>query len=236
MKKFWLVTVSMLLITYIASAQSSVAMKYITVKGNATEEVIPDEVFVRVVLREYDRKPAGTVAISEIITDFQNRLAKLSISEDRVFTESFYGQNLFRRRSTATKMKAYVSYTVKLHTTAEAEKFINALNDQATESAHITHFSYSKEKELLSALQAKAILAAEKNATALASAVRQTIGDPIAIVGSGAVAYAPVVTDAVAAVGTQSGVANEEAARNHYQWNKIKYNADVTVSFEMRSK
>jgi uncharacterized protein YggE len=236
MKKFCLVAITILAVSYFGSAQTPQPLKYITVKGNAVEEVTPDEVFVRVVLREYDRKPAGSVGLSDIITDFQNRLKRLSISEDRVFTESFYGQNLFRRKSTATNMKAYVSYTVKLHTTSEAEKFINSLNDQATESAHILRLGYSKEDELLVALQSKAVTAAEKTASELAATLKQTIGDPLAIVGSGANAYAPPSVVVTAAVGVQSSVHNEEALRNNYQWNKIKYNADVTVSFQLKSK
>ena len=67
--------------------------KTITVTGSAEMEVVPDEIFVQVHLKEYEKKGAGKVNIETIKRDFLNNVKALGIADSLISISAFDGYN-----------------------------------------------------------------------------------------------------------------------------------------------
>ncbi|HYC28422.1 MAG TPA: SIMPL domain-containing protein, partial [Chitinophagaceae bacterium] len=63
----------------------------VNVSGSAEMEVIPDEIYVQVDLREYDRKNSPKVSIDEIKNAFLSNVRQIGIPDSAVSIASYEG-------------------------------------------------------------------------------------------------------------------------------------------------
>src|SRR4051812_35881036 len=56
----------------------------ISVTGSAEMEIVPDEIYVSVVLKEYDKKGTGKVSLDRIIPAFTSSVRRLGIPDSLV--------------------------------------------------------------------------------------------------------------------------------------------------------
>jgi len=67
--------------------------KTITVTGSAEMEVIPDEIYVHVDLKEYEKKGQGKVSIETIKKDFLTAVKSIGIADSLISIASYDGYN-----------------------------------------------------------------------------------------------------------------------------------------------
>src|SRR4051812_16805538 len=95
-KTFKTLTVIILIvfITIHASAQQIAVIppqKTISVNGSAQKEVTPDEIYVQVSLREYDKKGGGKVDIDAIKNNFLAACKSIGLNDTDVVVQSYQG-------------------------------------------------------------------------------------------------------------------------------------------------
>lgn len=158
--------------------------KTITVMGSAEMEVVPDEIYVQVDLREYKKKGEEKVDIEKIKTDFLGYCRTVGISDANISVASFDGYNManiWRRRKRDPDLLASISYQVKFSSTKLIDDLVNLLDDQATNNFRITKATHSKIADYRKQLKIQAVKAAREKAQYLTEAVNEQIGQAIEI-------------------------------------------------------
>lgn len=187
MKYFIYAALTILCITGITTKAQAAGpkQKSITVSGTAEAEVIPDEIYVQVDLREYDKKGVGKVDIESIKTNFLQACKNAGIADSLITVQSYQGtDNYWLNRKASKKapdLKATISYWVKLNTTKQVEALVDLLDDEATQNFSIAKLEYSKRTELKKQLKINAIKAAKAKAQYLTEAIDEHIGGAISI-------------------------------------------------------
>lgn len=157
--------------------------KTISVSGSAEMEIIPDEIYVNIDLREYQKKGEPKKDIETIKTQFLEFCKSVNIPDSAISILSYSGYNNyynFRRKKTVD-MLASITYQVKFKDSRTMDELVEKLDDNATNSFVITNTSHSKIIEYRKQLKIKAIQAAKEKATYLAEAIGEKIGDAITI-------------------------------------------------------
>jgi uncharacterized protein len=140
--------------------------KTISVTGSAEMEVIPDEIYVQVDLREYKKKGEEKKEL------------------DKIAVASYDGYNLssiWRRRKKDPDLLASITYQLKFSNTKLIDELVNRLDDEATSNFSITKTSHSKIVEFRKQLKIIAIKAAKEKALYLSESVNEKVGEAITI-------------------------------------------------------
>ena len=225
------------------SQMETIKQKTINVSGSAEMEVVPDEIFVNVQLREYDKKGIGKVDIEEIKKGFLKAALGIGIKEADISLQNYqgYDQNYWWIRKNKKKnpdMKAAITYQIKLSTTKRMDELVQQLDDEATENFFIERVSHSKLQEYKKQLKIQAIQAAKEKATYLAEAINEKAGEALTINDPGEVTMYPQPMYANAMM-MKSNVAmdamggGQEQAPN-IDFKKIKLKFEVNAVFALK--
>lgn len=176
-------------ITIKAAAQQIAVIppqKTISVNGSAQKEVTPDQIYVQVSLREYDKKGGGKVDIDAIKNNFLAACKSIGLNDTDVVVQSYQGWDgnywwYKKKKKENPDMKAGITYWVKVSSTAKMDELVSKMDDEATQSFGIAKTDYSKMEELRKELKIEAIKAAKEKATYLAAAINEQVAAAITI-------------------------------------------------------
>jgi len=165
---------------YAASAQVIQPEKHsITVTGVAEREVIPDEIYMTIVLKErYDGR--DKIEIAEQERQMKNIFKELGINDtsyalsdaDQQYTKV----KAFKKDAITTK-----TYELKVSSAVLASAVLEKLGDMKITGASIERTDYSKKRLLKKELYMEAMRAAKEKAAYVLEAINETIGKPISI-------------------------------------------------------
>lgn len=191
MKKITTLFAGLLLFSFLFAQSQSTTQpgcypfpKTISVTGSAEMEVIPDEIYVQVDLREYKKKGEDKVDIEKIKTDFLGYCRSVGVAESNISVASFDGYNManiWRRRKKDPDLLASISYQIKFSSTKLIDDLVNMLDDQATNNFRITKATHSKIADYRKQLKIQAVKAAREKAQYLTEAVNEQLGQAIEI-------------------------------------------------------
>ena len=210
----------------------------ITVSGSAETEVKPDEIYVQVDLKEYEKKGSGKVGIEKIRQEFLAAVRSLGIPDTAISIVGYGGYNgnpWWRKKQKKEELYASITYQVKLRSSAQVDQLVDKLDDNATQNFFIQRTDYSKMEELKKTLKIQAVQAAKEKATYLASAINESIGVAVTINEPNEY-YQPYYNVANRAVAMKSAVMDQQSAPEEQQadFKKIKIKYDVTVVFSLK--
>jgi len=173
------------LILACAAQEKPSAQKTITVTGTAEAEIVPDEIYVQVDLREYDKRGVGKIDIETIKTNFLTACKSIGLADSDVSVQGYQGQDAYwqyrRSKKKDPDLKASISYWVKVTNTKKLDELVEKLDDEATQNFSIAKTAYSKQTELKKQLKIEAIKAAKAKAVYLAEAIDEHIGGAVSI-------------------------------------------------------
>lgn len=174
------------LLGFSSKSQETIKQKTINVSGIAEMEVVPDEIYVQVELREYDKKGGPKVDIDAIKNDFLKAALSTGISETDISVQGYQGWDgnfwLYRKNKKKNPdLKASITYQVKLATTKKMDELVQKLDDEATQNFSISRVSHSKIQEFKKQLKIKAVQSAKEKAAYLAAAINETAGEALTI-------------------------------------------------------
>lgn len=210
----------------------------ITVSGNAEMEVTPDEIYVQVYLKEYDKKGGGKVTIDKIRQDFLTAVRSLGLP-DTAITVSRYDANNYnpwwRKKNKKEELHASITYQVMLRNTAQIDRLVDLLDDNATQNFYISRTTHSRLDEFRRNLKVQAVKAAKEKAQYLAGAVNENVGVAVTINEPGEY-YQPYYGDMAPSRMMKAEMAQSTAAPEQPQadFKKMKLRYDVTVVFELK--
>jgi len=215
----------------IAQQQPNQFPRTINVNGSAEMEVIPDEIYVRVDLQEYERK-GNKKTLDEIKSSFISSLHSIGINDTAISVDTYQGYNpewWRKHKKDKENLMASVSYEIKLNSVAKLGQLVNVLDDDATSSFVLTRTSHSRMNEFRKQLKIQAVKAAREKAEYLAGALDEKVGNVVSISepNEGWTSYPPL-----SFANTTVGLANDENPSIDFR--KMKLRFEVNVVFGLK--
>ena len=157
--------------------------KTITVSGSAEMEVIPDEIYVNVELKEYQKKGETKKDIESIKKQFLESAKAVGIPDSAISIVSFTGDNPFswKKRKKDPDLFTSITYQVKFKNSDLMDKLVDKLDDDATQNFLIVSTDHSKMTEFRRQLKIAAVKAAKEKGMYLTEAIGERIGEAITI-------------------------------------------------------
>ncbi|HYJ37842.1 MAG TPA: SIMPL domain-containing protein [Chitinophagaceae bacterium] len=159
--------------------------KTINVNGSAEMEVIPDEIYVQVDLKEYQKK-GEKVTIDRIKSEFLANVRSLGIPDTAISIASYEGFNGYpwwrkRKKDKEADLMATISYQVKLNSSYKVDQVVNLLDEDATLNFQVIRTSHSRINEWRKQLKIQAVKAAKEKAGYFADAINEKLGEAVTI-------------------------------------------------------
>lgn len=189
MKKLIIITGILLVANFLTARQlqpiftNNPFPKTITVSGSAEMEVIPDEIYVNVELKEYQKKGEEKKDMETIRSKFLESCKAVGIPDSAVSILSYTGDNPYfaRKRKKDPDMFTGITYQVKFKSSELMDKLVEKLDDDATQSFLIASTHHSKMTEFRRQLKIAAVKAAKDKGIYLTEAVGERLGEAIMI-------------------------------------------------------
>ena len=159
--------------------------KTISVSGSSEIEVVPDEIYVQVDLREYNKKNGDKIDINTIKNNFLAACKSIGLTDKDVTVQSYQGYDnnywWLKKKKENPDLKASISYLIKVSKVDMLDALVDKMDDEATQNFFISKTSYSKMDELKRDLKIAAVKAAREKAIYLSEAIGEHIGEAITI-------------------------------------------------------
>lgn len=240
MKKYYsLLMATLLFVSMQVVGQETIKQKTINVNGSAEMEVVPDEIFVHVQLREYEKKNGNKVDIEQIRNEFLKDALAVGIPETDISVQGYSGWDgnywwYKKNKKKNPDMKASITYQVKVASTKKMDELVQKMDDEATQSFSIARVSHSKIKEYKKQLKIEAVKAAKEKAIYLAEAIGETAGEALTINEPNEVhPYQPVYANRMMAQSMEMDAAAGAETPN-IDFKKIKLEFNVNVIFALK--
>lgn len=169
-------------------AQSPVVNPYpktITVNGSAEMEIVPDEIYVQIELKEYEKKGNGKADLEKIKSEFLQKVKSVGIPDSLVtiasydgYTDYYWHRKQLKKRN---DLLASIAYQIKFTNSSKIDELVNKLDDEATQNFTVVRTSHSKIQEFRKQLKISAVKAAKEKAQYLAAAVDEQVGTAVSI-------------------------------------------------------
>ena len=218
-------------------AQNNTPMqRTITATGNAKIEVVPDEIYIAVNLREYDKKGDGKIDIETIKNNFLKTCKSIGLNDTDVVVQSYSGYDgtpyqYKKNKKQNPDLKAGINYWVKVSSLKKMDELVSKLDDEATQNFYIAKTDYSKKEELMLQMKANAIKAARDKAMFLAAAINEKVGSAMTMNEPNEVNENPRPMYGMAMMAKASADESEEPALDvNFKKMKIEYEASVTFA------
>lgn len=214
-----LLIVAFLLTHILAFGQSSTEQPYIEVTGNSEKEVIPDEIYIEITIKEkHDNKNKVTIEEQEeklknIVKSIGIDLANLYLSD----VNASYVKIRWQKKDMQTKK----DYTLKVSDAKTVGKVFNELEKIEITDAFISRVSHTKLDSLRKDVKIMAIKAAKEKADYLLAAIGEKTGKPL------------YIRENPQTVVMSGGYANSnfDDNKNEIQFQKIKLTSSIYVKF-----
>ena len=209
------------------------AVPYIEVRASATRKVTPDEIYLKITIKESDYK--GKKSLQDVQNSMVRVLEKQGVNVDENLTVLTMGSSV-KLKAFSSKVKTLTEavYVLELSDAEAVQNVISALEQQEISNIVLAETKYSKRDALESELGIEAIKKAKQRAIELVSAIGQEIGKAIYVNSWGMnevvsprnykamAARGVVVEDAVVDAAPKLSIAENE------------YSVDVNVRFEIK--
>ena len=155
-------------------------IKSIEVQGKAERTVTPDEIYLRITLKEY--KSGGTrVTMNKLESNLVNTLKRMKINRDHLTVDNIYGYNWNWKKKKAEEYLATKSFRLKLGDVKSVNTLIDQLDPEGLNSVNVAEISHSRIDEIRLELKAEALKNAKNKAKYLLEAVDETLGSAVEI-------------------------------------------------------
>ena len=183
MNRFITIVVLCFLTTGLFAQTPNPFPKTISVTGSAELEIIPDEIYVVVTLKEYEKKGSGKTDLERIKTDFLNSCKSIGLPDSSITIAAYEGHNpkTWWNKKAKDELYATIAYQIKFNSSKKMDELVGKLDDNATQSFDVIQVSHSKIQEYRKQVKIQAIKAARAKAEYLTEAVGENLGVAVTI-------------------------------------------------------
>ena len=152
MKKVLIIFTACVFAMHAMAQEAKPAQRIISVNGSSEMEVVPDEIYVQVDLREYTKKNGDKVDINTIKNNFLEACKSIGLTEKEVTVQGYQGYDnnywWWKKNKKNPDMKASISYWIKVSKVDMLDALVDKMDDEATQNFFIAKASYSKMDEV----------------------------------------------------------------------------------------
>ena len=157
-------------------------VKKIEVTGRAEEEIVPDEIYFNITLKEYLADNKDKVAIDKLERELQAAAKKVDIEAENLQIENINSYNYWVwKQKKAKDFLASKQYRIKLSELGMINQLLEYLDPKGIQSTNIAEYSHSEIEKYRKELKIKALQAAKEKATYLVESIGETLGGVIEI-------------------------------------------------------
>jgi len=228
-----------LMFAHAQTMDNTIKQRTINVNGHSEIEITPNEIYVDVDLREYNKKNGDKVDIETIRNQFLAAAKSMNIADTDVVIQGYSGWDgnywfYQKNKKKNPDMKAGITYEIKVKSVDDMDKLVDKLDDQATQNFYISRTSHSNMDSIKRQLKMQAIKNAKEEAVYLASALNDNVGNALTINDPNESSNYPQPRVMYALQSKVAGVADQESAPMNVDFKKIKIEMNVNVIFELK--
>ncbi len=187
-KKLALCLCSFFLIINTLQAQTPMPMqpdrKIIEVTGTAEMEIIPDEIYFSISLKEYfqdEKNQKNRVSIDVLEKQLVTAITEAGIKKEDLSIGSMGGyKNWFGRKKPQLFLENK-QYVLKLSNLYKLDNIMSRIDERGIEYANISRTEHSKIREFKKEIKTKALQAAKEKATYLLEGINEKLGEALEI-------------------------------------------------------
>ncbi len=236
MKKFMLVLAATIFAFSLSAQEAKPVQRTVSASGTAEIEVIPDEIYVQVVLKEYKLKNGSKVDIDKIKNNFLAACKAMGLTEKDIAVQGYSGYDNSdwwqRKKKENPDLLASVTYQIKVDKVEKLDELVSRMDDQATQNFYISRTEYSKIDQVRDSLKVAALKTARSKAALLAEALNEELGEVLTINDPIEIGQHPIPVYKYARMSVAADAV--EAAPLDVDFKKIKigYQANLTYSLK----
>jgi uncharacterized protein len=233
MKKF--VLLFLLFSGFTLSAQTGgknfLDQNYIEVTGKAEMEVVPDEIYLKILIDEADTKSKLTLEDKE--QKMYEALKKIDVDVDKDLAVRDFASNFNERWLKKDEIQSSKEYQLIVHDTKTLSLVFIELEELDISNITIDHVDHSQKAEFQKQVKINAIKAAREKADYLAQAIKQDAGKALFVQEQNTTFYRPNTRNANIMIRGVSSVKKESIPEIEFE--KIKFESTMLVRFELRN-
>ncbi|HEY0029449.1 MAG TPA: SIMPL domain-containing protein [Bacteroidia bacterium] len=180
MKKTILLYSAILLFAPTVTAQDTKIEHSVKVIGTAEMEIVPDEIYMSVTLKEYT-KDKKKFTIEELEKNFVSFIEKVTMTDKKdikMDNMSAYILSMKRRNKDEVISK---SYDVKFKNSQQVSQLYSVMDSLGISRAYVSKYSHSKMDEYKKQIKINAIKAAKEKANYLLEAIGEKAGKALSV-------------------------------------------------------
>jgi uncharacterized protein YggE len=159
-------------------------VKKIEVTGSAEQEVLPDEIFVTVSLREYfkDKDNKNKVDIMVLEKQLQKAVEEAGISKENFTIGTINGYREWWGKKRPTTFLESKSYILKVANLYKIDGIVSKVDEKGIAYTNIDRYEFSKIEQLRKEIKIKALQAAKEKAKYLLEGIGEQMGEALDII------------------------------------------------------
>ena len=159
-------------------------VKKIEVTGSAEQEVLPDEIFVTVSLREYfkEKDNKSKVDIMDLEKQLQKAVEESGIPKENFTIGTISGYREWWGRKKPTTFLESKSYILKVPNLYKIDGIISKVDEKGIAFTNIDRYEFSKIEQLRKEIKIKALQAAKEKAKFLLEGIGEQMGEALDII------------------------------------------------------
>jgi uncharacterized protein len=232
MKSFY----TLLLITFSLTAiaqnneKNFIDQNYVEVTGTAFMEVVPDLIYINIVLKDKENK--NKLSLAEIEVLMFAKMGDIGIDVKKDLAVRDFTGNLKEYWFSKPDMVLMKQYQLTIHETATLQKAFLALQGLGITEVSIERLDHSQIEKFRNEVKVNAIKAAKDKAQSLTSAIGQTTGRAIYIQEMDVPYYQNEMNANVMFKASSAGFSPSEDTNLDFE--KIRLNSSILVRFELK--
>ena len=159
-------------------------VKKIEVTGSAEQEVLPDEIYVTVSLREYfkDKDNKSKVDIMVLEKQLQKAVEEAGIPKENFTIGTLNGNREWWGKKKPTTFLEGKSYILKVPNLYKIDGIISKVDEKGIAYTNIDRYEFSKIEQLRKDIKIKALQAAKDKAKYLLEGIGEQMGEALEII------------------------------------------------------
>ncbi|PLX23662.1 MAG: hypothetical protein C0599_04050 [Salinivirgaceae bacterium] len=211
------------------SQVSNTEQPYVEVYGTAEKEIVPNEIYINVNLKEKgktrDSKPLKTQ-----VSDLKGKLHEIGIPNELI-SMSDAGANYIKVSWSHKDVISSANFTILVATAEEVANVFKVFDDLDIHGAYINHTSHSDIEFLRKKVRIEAVKAAKEKATYMLEALGNELGEPLVLKETSPAGVGMMVSNVAM---EQPRQAYQSKMGGVIQFRKIKIQSTVFAKFVIK--
>ena len=211
-------------------------VKKIEVTSSAEQEVLPDEIFVTVSLREYfkDKDNKNKIDIMVLEKQLQKAVEEAGIPKENFTIGTINGYREWWGKKKPTTFLESKSYIIKVPNLYKIDGIISKVDDKGIAYTNIDRYEFSKIEQLRKEIKIKALQAAKEKAKYLLEGIGEQMGEALDIIEIDQ-SYSPQpVYSNMMMRSARVEVASDAMPESNVDVQKIKVRYEMKASFRIK--